>query len=105
MSNEQKIIDMYTKQSKSTYQISKELNTYPNKIRRILRKNGVEMKDRSEAQKNALAQGVSKIPTQGHKRSEKEKIKIDMQTTKHKINISQELLELLDQGKIYYKLN
>ena len=36
---------------------------------------------------------------------EKEKIKIDMQTTKHKINISQELLELLDQGKIYYKLN
>ena len=76
MSNEQKIIDMYIKQSKSTYQISKELNTYPNKIRRILRKNGVEMKDRSEAQKNALAQGVSKIPTQGHKRSEKEKIKI-----------------------------
>jgi len=36
---------------------------------------------------------------------EKEKIKIDMHTTKHKINISQELLELLDQGKIYYKLN
>ena len=36
---------------------------------------------------------------------EKEKIKIDMQTTKHKVNISQELLELLDQGKIYYKLN
>ena len=35
----------------------------------------------------------------------KEKMKIDMQTTKHKINISQELLELLDQGKIYYKLN
>jgi len=36
---------------------------------------------------------------------EKEKIKIDMQTTKHKINISPELLELLDQEKIYYKLN
>ena len=36
---------------------------------------------------------------------EKEKMKIDMQTTKHKINISQELLELLDQEKIYYKLN
>ena len=39
------------------------------------------------------------------RRDEKEKMKIDMQTTKHKINISQELLELLDQGKIYYKLN
>ena len=36
---------------------------------------------------------------------EKEKIKIDMQTTKHKINISPELLELLDHKKIYYKLN
>ena len=36
---------------------------------------------------------------------EKEKMKIDMHTSKHKINISQELLELLDQGKIYYKLN
>ncbi|MBT4112996.1 MAG: DNA polymerase III subunit alpha [Flavobacteriaceae bacterium] len=36
---------------------------------------------------------------------EKEKIKIDMKTTKHKINISPELLELLDQEKIYYKLN
>jgi len=36
---------------------------------------------------------------------EKEKIKIDMQASKHKINISPELLELLDQEKIYYKLN
>ena len=36
---------------------------------------------------------------------EKEKMKIDMQATKHKINISPELLELLDQEKIYYKLN
>ena len=36
---------------------------------------------------------------------QEEKIKIDMQTNKHKINISPELLELLDQQKIYYKLN
>ena len=36
---------------------------------------------------------------------EKEKMKIDMQTSKHKIDISPELLELLDQEKIYYKLN
>jgi very-short-patch-repair endonuclease len=76
MNNEKEIVDMYTKQCKSTYQISKELNTYPNKIRRVLQKHGVELKDRSAAQKNALEQGVSKIPTQGQKRTEKDKIKI-----------------------------
>ncbi len=36
---------------------------------------------------------------------EEEKIKIDMKTSNHKINISPELLEILDQQKIYYKLN
>jgi DNA polymerase-3 subunit alpha len=36
---------------------------------------------------------------------EEEKIKIDMKTSNHKINISPELLEILDQEKIYYKLN
>ena len=76
MNNEKDIIYMYTEQCKSTYQISKELNTYPNKINRVLKKHGIELKDRSEAQKNALQKGVSKIPTQGKKRSEKEKIKI-----------------------------
>ena len=74
--NEKKIVDMYTKDSKSTYQISKELNTYPNKIRRILKKHNVELKDRSEAQKNALKMGLSKIPTQGVYRTQEDKIKI-----------------------------
>ncbi|MFL2643680.1 MAG: hypothetical protein ACJ0NI_04275, partial [Flavobacteriaceae bacterium] len=36
---------------------------------------------------------------------EEEKIKIAMKTSKNKINISPELLELLDKEKIYYKLN
>ena len=36
---------------------------------------------------------------------EEEKMKIDMRTSKHKINISPELLKLLEQEKIYYKLN
>ena len=33
---EQKVISMYDDQDMSTYQIAKELETYPNKIRRIL---------------------------------------------------------------------
>ena len=44
---EQKVVDLYQKQEKSTYQIAEELNTYPNKIRRVLIKHGVEIKDRS----------------------------------------------------------
>ena len=77
MNTEEKIIDMYTNDSKSTYQISQELNTYPNKVRRILKKHGVELKSRSEAQKNALDKGVSKIPTQGLRRTDAEKIRIN----------------------------
>ena len=38
--NDNKIVDMYKNQNKSTYEIAKEFDTYPNKIRRILIKNG-----------------------------------------------------------------
>lgn len=76
MNNEEKIIDMYITECKSTYQISQELNTYPNKVRRILKKHGIVLKSRSEAQKNALEKGVSKIPTQGLRRTDAERIQI-----------------------------
>ena len=74
--NEQKIVDLYTKGSKSTYEIASLFNTYPNKIRRVLIKNKIELKNKSEAQKNALDKGISKIPTQGRKRSKEERLKI-----------------------------
>lgn len=73
--NENTVIEMYDK-GKSTYDIAKELKTYPNKIRRILMKHGVELKNKSEAQKNALKHGKSTLPTEGRKRSEAEKVKI-----------------------------
>jgi len=74
--NEQKIIDMY-EDGKSTYEIAKELSTYANKIRRILMKHGVELKDKSQAQKNAIDKGKSEIPTKrGNKRTKEEKVKI-----------------------------
>lgn len=71
-----KIIDMYTKENKSTYDIAIEMNTYPNKIRRLLIKNGVELKDKSEAQKNAIQTGKSTHPTMGKVRSQEEKLRI-----------------------------
>lgn len=81
METEKQILEMYNK-GISTYQIAKDLNTYPNKIRRILLKHGVELKTRSEAQKNAIERGVTDIPTRGKKRSKDEKVKISKGMTK-----------------------
>ena len=44
--NTKEIIKLYTKDMKSTYEIAKLFNTYPNKIRRILIKNNIEIKDK-----------------------------------------------------------
>lgn len=74
--NQKQIVDLYTKENKSTYEIAQMLSTYPNKIRRILIKNGVEIKDKSQAQKNAIVKGTAKIPTQGLHRTQEEKLKI-----------------------------
>ncbi len=77
MSNiDDKIIKMYSKDNKSTYEIAEALNTYPNKIRRTLKKHGIEMRTKSSAQQNALKSGRSPHPTEGKKRSREEKVKI-----------------------------
>lgn len=70
--DEEYVIEQYN-QNKSTYHIAKELNTYPNKIRRILKKHGYSMRDKSEAQAIALKSGRSKHPTEGRKRTQAEK--------------------------------
>lgn len=78
---EMSVISAY-EEGQSTCAIAKELNTYPNKIRRILIKHGKEMRGRSEAQKNALKTGVAEHPTQGRQRSYKEKLKISKSMVK-----------------------
>jgi len=88
--NENKIVDMYKNQNKSTYEIAKEFDTYPNKIRRVLIKNGCEMKDKSQAQKNALKKGVAEHPTKGKQRSEETKLKISESQAKVWDNLSPE---------------
>ena len=70
------IIKMYNEENKSTYEIAEALSTYPNKIRRTLKKHGYELKDKRLAQQNALKSGRSPHPTMGKTRSLEEKIKI-----------------------------
>jgi len=86
-----KIIKMYVEQNKSTYEIAESLNTYPNKIRRILVRGGVELKTKSEAQKNAIEQGSAVHPTSGKKRSFEEKIKISSGLKKYWENMDDDI--------------
>jgi very-short-patch-repair endonuclease len=71
-----KIVKLYVDQNKSTYEIAEIFKTYPNKIRRILVKSGVQLKTKSEAQRNAIESGSAIHPTVGKKRTNEEKIKI-----------------------------
>lgn len=81
--NEREVVRLYTKENKSTYQISKMFDTYANKVRRILIKNGVEIKTKSEAQKNALETGAATIPTSGRERTPEERLSIGKAMKKH----------------------
>ena len=87
--NEIDVLQMYD-DDYSTHQIAKKYNTYPNKIRRILIKHGKKLKTKSEAQKSALASGKSVHPTEGRKRTEKEKLAISASSVKHWENMSDE---------------
>ena len=91
--NDAKIVKMYVEQNKSTYEIAEALKTYPNKIRRVLVKNGVPLKNKSEAQKNAINNGTATHPTSGKQRSKTEKLKISNGLKKYWDNISDELYE------------
>jgi very-short-patch-repair endonuclease len=87
--NETEVVKLYTKQNKSTYEIAELFKTYPNKIRRVLIKHGVSLKDKSQAQKNALKSGAAKIPTEGKKRSKEEKLKISSSLKKRWDNLDE----------------
>ena len=96
-SEEDTILELYQNQGMSTYEIAEKLQTYPNKIRRVLKRMGVPIRDSSTAQKNALQQGRASHPTQGKQISQETKNKIsesqgevwDSMTTKEKSYRSQ----------------
>ena len=65
MNKEEKhILDLYQKQW-STYQIAEKLKTYPNKIRRVLKKHNIVLRGAKDAQTTALKTGRAKHPTAG----------------------------------------
>jgi very-short-patch-repair endonuclease len=88
--NEKYIIELYSQQSKSMQEIAEMLNTYPNKIRRILIKHGVKILTKSEAQFNALQKGRAKIPTAGKVRTKEEKLKISKKLHERWANLNEE---------------
>lgn len=66
------IIGYYVQGYGSTY-IAEQLNTYPNRILRALKKWGYDIREQSQAQKNALKNGTRKHPTEGRIRSQDER--------------------------------
>lgn len=87
--NIKNVIKCY-REGMSPYQIAKKFDTYPNKIRRALIKSGEELRDKSQAQKNALEKGVAKHPTKGKERDDKTKKKISESQAKVWKNLSEE---------------
>lgn len=55
----------YVIEKLSTYAIAKERGTYANEIRRALIFHGIPLRDKSEAQAEALESGRHKHPTKG----------------------------------------
>lgn len=70
------ITQMYVDKNQSFADIAKELNTYANKILRDAKKFGIQIRDKSQAQQNALKTGKHKHPTKGQTRTEDTKNKI-----------------------------
>ena len=70
------LVDQYVNKKKSTYEIAQELDTYPNKVRRALKTLGIDLRDKSAAQAQAIASGRHEHPTKGKIRTESEKIAI-----------------------------
>lgn len=72
------LVEQYEKGLKSFQEIAKEIGTYANKIRRDAIRLKIKIRDKSEAQKNALNTGKVKHPTKGQPRSQDIKDKIGM---------------------------
>ena len=87
--NNKQIVKLYNG-GKSTYEIAEKYDTYPNKIRRILIKEGVELRDKSKAQSTAIKTGRHKHPTKGTERDVETRIKISGSMVDYFSNLSDE---------------
>lgn len=86
------IQNMYINENKSFAQIAKEIGSYANKIRRDAIKYNIPIRDKSEAQKNALQKGVVQHPTKGKARPDSVKTKIGMSVMNSWSNIDEQEL-------------
>lgn len=88
--HKERIIEAYLTENKSTYEIAKELGTYPNKIRNALAFLGVPRRSYSDAQKSALQTGQAKHPTKGKHFTEEQRKVLSEARAKAWQNISDE---------------
>ena len=84
-----RIIKLYVKEGKSSYEIAEDLNTYSTKILRALDFLGIEKRDYSQAQTNSLKTGRTIHPTKGKKLKEEHKQRIGTQRAKAWANLPQ----------------
>lgn len=98
--DEKYILKSYFEDKKSLPEIAQELETYPNKIRRIILKNNKKLRSKSEAQKMVLKSGKAEHPTKGKEASESTKIKISNATAKTWREMSE-----IDKDKLKAKLS
>ena len=78
---------------RSVGDIADELDTYPNKVRRALKKHGIKLRDKGAAQSVALKSGRSSHPTKDKGHSEESKLKISESVAQSWENLSYEELE------------
>jgi len=84
----------YWSLERSIGDIAKELDTYPNKVRRALKSHGIKLRDKGAAQSVALKTGRSSHPTKDKGHSEESKIKISEAVAQNWENLSDEELEV-----------
>ena len=92
-----KICELYDK-NHSIREIAEIYETYPNKIARILKKAGKEMRSKEEAAKIAVELGKIKPPMLGKKRTQAEKDNIAKKQVKRWQNMSEEEIETFKQN-------
>lgn len=80
---------LYLTDKKSFKQIADQYSTYANKIRRDAKKFNITIRDKSEAQKNALITGNHKHPTKGTTRSQNTKDKIGLKILQNWENLDE----------------
>jgi very-short-patch-repair endonuclease len=87
------ILKEYEINQKSFIDIAKLGDTYANKIRRDAIKFNINIRNKSEAQKNALKTGKTSHPTKGRERSKATKEKIGTRILKSWANLSEQELQ------------